>query len=117
MNRQHEPERDLEREARDPAGRTKVTFVDGPTGPAPLATEFRGDPGHDEADRTAEGSAAGGALTGTALAGPLGGVVGGVVGATIGSAAEATTNADEGASDDRDSSETLSDQRVANTDR
>ena len=47
---QGEPERGRdERRAIDPAGR-REPYVDGPTGPAPLATELRGDPG-DEGDR------------------------------------------------------------------
>jgi hypothetical protein len=75
-----------EQRAVDPAGRPEP-YVDGPTGPAPLATESRGDPGAED-DRRTEGGAAGGALAGTAVAGPVGGVVGGVVGATIGAAAD-----------------------------
>ena len=94
-----EPERDeLERShhedpVTDPAGRPEP-YVDGPTGPAPLASELRGDPGAD-GDRAAEGGAVGGVIAGTAAAGPLGGVVGGVVGATIGTAADSGDDRDE----------------------
>lgn len=80
-----EPERGAyERRSEDPAGRI-TPFVDGPTGPSPLASELRGDPGA-EGDRRGEGGAIGGAIGGTAVAGPVGGVVGAVVGAVVGSA-------------------------------
>ena len=100
-----EPERGPdERRAIDPAGRPEP-YVEGPTGPAPLATELRGDPG-DEGDRRGEGGAAAGALTGTAVAGPVGGVVGAVAGGALGTADEAAGSDDEDASgagtDERD---------------
>jgi hypothetical protein len=79
-----EPERDQDTPVRDPAGR-REPYVEGPTGPTPLASELRGDPGAD-GDRGGEGGAAGGALTGTALAGPVGGVVGALAGGAIGTA-------------------------------
>jgi hypothetical protein len=80
-----EPERGQdEQQVRDPAGRTEP-YVEGPTGPAPLATELRGDPGAD-GERRSEGGAAAGAIAGTAVAGPIGGVVGGLAGGAIGSA-------------------------------
>ena len=80
-----EPERGAyERRSADPAGRP-VPFVDGPTGPAPLASELRGDPG-EEGDRRGEGGALAGAVGGTAVAGPVGGAIGAVVGGVVGSA-------------------------------
>jgi len=109
---QREPERDLEHRAYDPANR-EVPFVDGPTGPAPLASELRGDPG-DDGDRQGEGGAMGGALAGTAVAGPVGGAIGGVIGATIGTAAEAGSN-DE-ADDETDAADSPSASTVSNTD-
>lgn len=111
--REHDPERDLERTANDPAER-EVPFVDGPTGPAPLATEYRGDPG-GEGDRQAEGGAMGGALAGTAVGGPIGGVIGGVIGATIGSAAEGSSN--DRRDDDTDAAELPSETSVSQADR
>jgi hypothetical protein len=69
-------------------------YVAGPTGPAPLASELRGDPG-DEGDRSAEGGTAAGVVAGAAAAGPVGGVVGGVVGAVIGSAADEDADVDD----------------------
>jgi hypothetical protein len=110
---QSEPERDLERRAYDPGSR-EVPYVDGPTGPAPIASELRGDPG-DEGDRQGEGGAMGGAVAGTAVAGPVGGVVGGVIGATIGTAAETGSNDDAG--DRSDSADLPSESTVSNTDR
>lgn len=68
----------------DPAGRPEP-YVAGPTGPAPVASELRGDPGA-EGDRGSEGGAAAGAITGTSLAGPVGGVVGALAGGAIGTA-------------------------------
>jgi len=100
MRAQQEPERGRdERRAIDPAGRPEP-YVEGPTGPAPLATELRGDPG-DEGDRRGEGGAAAGALTGMAVAGPVGGVVGAVAGGTLGTAGEAADPTDDEAPDDR----------------
>lgn len=85
-----EPERGPgEQRVEDPAGRPEP-YVSGPTGPAPVASELRGDPGA-EGDRRGEGGALAGAITGTALAGPVGGVVGAVAGGTLG------TVGDEGA--------------------
>jgi hypothetical protein len=72
---------------------TEVPYAEGPTGSAPLATEYHGDPGA-EGDRQAEGGAVGGVVAGTAVAGPVGGVIGGVVGATIGTAAEEGSDVD-----------------------
>lgn len=69
-------------------------YVAGPTGPAPLATELRGDPG-DEGDRAAEGGTATGIVAGAAAAGPVGAAVGGVVGATIGTAADEDEEVDD----------------------
>jgi hypothetical protein len=109
---QSEPERDLERRAHDPAER-EVPFVDGPTGPAPLASELRGDPG-DAGDRKGEGGAMAGALGGMAVGGPVGGAVGGVVGAVIGSAAE--TGSNDEAADQRDAAEEPSGSSVSNAD-
>ncbi len=83
----HEPERGPgEHRVEDPAGRPEP-YVMGPTGPAPVASELRGDPG-SEGDRRGEGGAAAGALAGTAVAGPVGAVVGGVAGGALGSAAD-----------------------------
>jgi hypothetical protein len=80
-----EPERGSnEHRVADPAGRTEP-YVQGPTGPAPLATELRGDPGA-EGDRQSQGGAAAGVIAGTAAAGPIGGVVGGLAGGAIGTA-------------------------------
>ena len=111
---EHDPERRLERRAEDPAGRP-TPFVDGPTGPAPIATEYRGDPSA-EGDRGGEHGAFGGFVAGTAVAGPVGGAIGGVVGATIGSAAEATSDADV-RDDEIDAAEQTSESTVSNSDR
>ena len=73
-----------ERRVEDAAGR-RTPYVQGPTGPAPLATELHGDPGAD-GDRRGEGGAAAGALAGTAVSGPVGGVVGALAGGTLGTA-------------------------------
>jgi len=95
-----EPERGSNEErVVDPAGRPEP-YVQGPTGPAPLATEMRGDPGA-EGDRRSQGGAAGGAIAGTAVAGPIGGVVGGLAGGAIG-----TASIDEPGDDDRDEAPT-----------
>jgi len=110
---EHDPERRLERRAEDPAGRP-TPFVDGPTGPSPIASELRGDPAA-EGDRGGERGAFGGVVAGTAAAGPVGGVVGGVVGATIGSAAEASSDADV-RDDDVDAAEHTGDSTVSNAD-
>ena len=80
------------RTASDPESRPEP-YASGPTGPAPLATELRGDPGA-EGDREAEGGTATGVVAGTAMGGPIGGVIGGVVGATIGSVADDDPGAD-----------------------
>jgi len=77
----------------DPAGRPEP-YVDGPTGPAPLATELRGDPG-GEGDRRGEGGAVAGAITGTTVAGPVGGVVGAMAGGAIGTASIDEPDADD----------------------
>ena len=108
-----EDEANIDGRAFDPAGRPEP-YVDGPTGPAPLASELRGDPGED-GDRQGEGGAMGGALAGTAVAGPLGGLIGGVVGATIGTAAEGTS--DEHLPDDERDADMPSDTSVSNVDR
>jgi hypothetical protein len=81
------------RRVEDPAGRP-TPFVEGPTGPAPVSSELRGDPGED-GERRAESGAVAGAVAGTGAAGPLGGMVGAVAGGLAGTAAEVTA-------DDRD---------------
>jgi hypothetical protein len=97
-DRDAQPERDVvergEHLRRPTHPGKREPYVAGPTGPAPLASELRGDPG-EEGDRSAEGGTAAGVLAGTAVAGPVGGVIGGVVGATIGSAADEDAEIDD----------------------
>ena len=69
-------------------------YVAGPTGPAPLASELRGDPG-GTGDRSAEGGTAAGVVGGAAVAGPVGAAVGGAVGAALGSAADEDADVDD----------------------
>jgi hypothetical protein len=69
-------------------------YVAGPTGPAPLASELRGDPGSED-DRAAEGGTAAGVVGGAAVGGPVGAIVGGAIGATIGSAADDDAEVDD----------------------
>ena len=89
-----EPERGREEApVTDPAGR-REPYVDGPTGPAPLASELRGDPGA-EGDRRGEGGAVAGAIAGTSVAGPVGGVVGAVAGGALGSAGDEEPRPDD----------------------
>ena len=82
----HPDRESREERVEDPAGRPEP-YVKGPTGSAPLATEFRGDPGA-EGERGAEGGAAAGAVAGTSLAGPVGGVIGAMAGGALGTAAD-----------------------------
>jgi hypothetical protein len=100
-----EPDRDIVergehlREAARPGERS--SFVAGPTGSAPVASELRGDPGGGEG-RAAEGGTAAGIVAGTAVAGPIGGLVAGAAGAAAGSATD-----NHAASDDpRETAET-----------
>jgi hypothetical protein len=81
------------RRADDPHGRPEP-YVTGPTGPAPLASELRGDPGA-EGDRGAEGGAAAGTVVGAAVGGPIGAVVGGVGGTVVGGVADDESNSDD----------------------
>lgn len=89
MTERHERETEYspqEKRTEDPAGRPEP-YVEGPTGPAPLGSELRGDP-DGEGQRRSEAGAVAGAIAGTSLGGPLAGVAGAVTGGAAGAALE-----------------------------